>query len=328
MYQSPNQAHWQGRTDGTEASVLRWHQSIQFLHLRGNLPPTEQNHAVAILGFCSDEGVRRNKGRIGAFHAPEALRKVISNFPTQSQKAHLAIYDAGDCVCIDQHLAQAQEKLAEKVALLLQANYYPMLLGGGHEITYGHFQGIRKAFPHAKIGIINFDAHFDIRPVESPIGATSGTGFWQIAQEEQDFHYLALGIQENSNTQYLFDLAEQYGVEYVLGSSFNYDERQIVLQKIQNFINKVDIFYLTICLDVFAAPFAPAVSALAYNGIAPDKIFQDFFKYILASPKLKSMDIAELNPTLDIDGRTARLAASFIFEYVKSRGGSKENLLF
>jgi len=78
----------------------------------------------------------------------------------------------------------------------------------------------------------------------------------------------------------------------------------------------VDIVYLTVCLDVFAAAFAPAVSALAYNGILPDKIFQDFFKFILRSPKVKSMDIAELNPSLDIDNRTARLAASLIFDYV------------
>ncbi|SFF54647.1 formimidoylglutamase [Thermoflexibacter ruber] len=319
MYQSPNQSYWQGRIDGTETTVLRWHQIINLLPMRGNLSPPKQHNAVAILGFCSDEGVRRNKGRVGAFHAPAVLRKVISNFPAQSQKANLTIYDAGDCVCIEQNLEQAQETLAEKVALLLQANYYPMLLGGGHEITFGHFQGVKKAFPQAKIGMINFDAHFDIRPVEAPTGASSGTGFWQIAQEEKDFNYLVLGIQENSNTQYLFDLAGKYGVEYVLGSSFNYDERPKVLQKIQNFINKVDIFYLTICLDVFAAPFAPGVSALAYNGIFPDKVFQDFFHYILASPKLKSMDIAELNPTLDIDNRTARLAASFIFEYVKSR---------
>lgn len=319
MYQIPTKANWQGRIDGIMPETLRWHQVVDMLDLSQAIAHPAADNATAFLGFCSDEGVRRNKGRVGAFQAPEVIRKVISNFPAYQLGTSFSICDAGNCTCTDKNLEKSQQELAEKVAQLLAANYRPILLGGGHEITYGHFQGIKKAFPHAKIGIINFDAHFDIRPIEPNIGASSGTGFWQIANEESDFNYLALGIQENSNTQYLFDIADKFGVQYVLGSSFNYDERQEVIRKINDFIEKVDVIYLTVCLDVFAAPFAPAVSALAYNGILPDKIFQDFFKFILGSPKLKSMDIAELNPSLDIDNRTARLAASLIFEYVSKK---------
>lgn len=313
MYQKPNKTNWQGRIDGETPELLRWHQAVEMLDLSKEI--ADVHHSVALLGFCSDEGVRRNKGRVGAFHAPEVLRKVIANFPARKVGADFSLYDAGNCACVDENLEKSQEELAEKVAQLLRANYRPMLLGGGHEIAYGHFQGVKKAFPNAKIGVINFDAHFDIRPPETTVGASSGTGFWQIANEESDFNYLVLGIQENSNTQYLFDIADKFGVQYVLGSSFNYDERSEVIQKIESFMEKIDVLYLTICLDVFAAPFAPAVSALAYNGILPDKIFQDFFNSILRSPKLKSMDIAELNPSLDIDNRTARLAASLIFQY-------------
>jgi formiminoglutamase len=29
------------------------------------------------VGFCSDEGVRRNKGRIGSAAAPEAIRQAL-----------------------------------------------------------------------------------------------------------------------------------------------------------------------------------------------------------------------------------------------------------
>ncbi len=316
MYQIPNKDDWQGRIDGSAPEVLRWHQVVDMLDISQEINATDVDNTVAFLGFCCDEGVRRNKGRVGAFYAPQALRKVIANFPARQLGVDIPLFDAGNCICLDENLEKSQEELAEKVAQLLRANYRPMLLGGGHEIAYGHFQGIKKAFPNSRIGVINFDAHFDIRPPEPTVGATSGTGFWQIANEESNFNYLALGIQQNSNTQYLFDIADKFGAKYVLGSSFNYDDRNQVIAKISDFIENVDVIYLTICLDVFAAPFAPAVSALAYSGIFPDKIFQDFFDYILRSPKLKSMDIAELNPSLDIDNRTARLAAGLIFKYV------------
>ena len=34
---------------------------------------------VALVGFCSDEGVARNKGRIGARHAPDIIRRSLAN---------------------------------------------------------------------------------------------------------------------------------------------------------------------------------------------------------------------------------------------------------
>lgn len=314
MYQHPNKTNWQERTDGNEIDVLRWHQIIDCKDITA-ISMQAKKVAYAIVGFACDEGVRRNKGRVGAEAAPTTLRTICSNFPVHEANK-FTITDIGDCVCPDQHLEAAQAELAETIAQLLKNNYHPIVFGGGHEVAYGHFQGIKKAFPAKKIGIINFDAHFDIREPDPAIGASSGTGFWQIAHEETDFNYLVLGIQENSNTKRLFDTAHQFGVEYVLGDDFNYDNREAILLKVKEFIDKTDIVYLTICLDVFAAPFAPAVSALAYNGIIPDKVFKDVFRSILASPKLVSADIAELNPSLDIDNRTARLAASLVYEMV------------
>ncbi len=45
---------------------------------------------------------------------------------------------------------------------------YPIVLGGGHEIAFGHYCGIKDYNASIdrkdKLGIINFDAHFDLRP--------------------------------------------------------------------------------------------------------------------------------------------------------------------
>ncbi len=317
MYQPPQESRWQGRIDGDDPETKRWHQSIKFLDLNKS-HSVFSDHPYSILGFCSDEGVRRNKGRPGAYHGPEAVRKILSNFPSFVAGRELTMYDVGDCQCLDSNLERAQDELANKVHQLLSIHHRPILIGGGHEIVYGHFKGIKKSFPTEKIGVINFDAHFDNRPIDPIVGSSSGTGFWQLAQEEKDFKYLGLGLQHQSNTQQLFDLAQQFHMNFVPANHFNYDDRHLILEAIQHFIQQVDKVYLTICLDVFASAFAPGVSALANQGIVPDKIFYDAYKTILQSPKLISMDIAELNPTLDIDHRTARLAASLIFEYVKN----------
>lgn len=318
-YQPTGAAIWQGRTDGDTPDVQRWHQAVQPVNLSaGGLPALGGGRkGIAFLGFACDEGVRRNKGRTGAAGGPDALRKACAAFPVHFG-AH-ALVDAGDIVCTDGRLEAAQDALSATVQQILQAGYLPVLFGGGHEIAYAHERGIRRHIAAQHLGTINFDAHFDLRAPDAE-GASSGTGFWQIAEERGEegkpFHYLALGIQQNSNTQKLYETAAALGVEFLPASVFQLKYQERLIGAIQAFMQRSDKIYLTTCLDVFAAPYAPGVSATAYNGLIPDALFLDCFRTILRSGKLAGADIAELNPTLDTDQRTAKLAASLVFEIV------------
>ncbi|UYQ91503.1 formimidoylglutamase [Chitinophaga horti] len=319
FYNPPVQDYWQGRVDGTDAASLRWHQVVQCVDVSREVLPALQasQQGIVLLGFASDEGVRRNKGRVGAAQGPLVLRRSCASFPVHFE-GHLLI-DGGDINCANQDLSGAQQALATAVKSIIAAGYLPLLIGGGHEITYGHASGIYDSFQQEEIGLVNFDAHFDLR-VPGPEGASSGTGFWQLAEDcrqtARSFHYLALGIQQNSNTRRLFDTADSLGVMHLPGEYFHVLKRESLLRNIHLFLDGVDKVYLTTCLDVFAAAFAPGVSATAYNGIQPDALFLECYREILYSGKLAGVDIAELNPSFDFDNRTAKLAASIVFETV------------
>ena len=326
FYQPP--VTWTGRIDGTEEETLRWHQQIIPVNVLGGekfpvLKPGQQG--IVFLGFASDEGVKRNKGRVGAAEGPVALRVACANFPVHFN--NLVLVDAGDVVCYEGALEPAHELLCGVVLAIKKAGYLPVLLGGGHEITYGHAQALyahlHMNMPSAKLGLINFDAHFDLR-IPGVEGSTSGTGFYQLAEYakelEKPFHYLALGIQTNSNTQQLFRIAGELDAQYVDADAFHLQDRALLQAAISQFIKEVDQIYLTIDLDVFAAAFAPGVSATAYNGIRPDGLFLECYRTILQSGKLAGLDIAELNPGFDVDSRTAKLGASMVFEAVGSVG--------
>ena len=298
---------WTGRSDGKEKEHLRWHQIVKI----ETLANISESYDYGILGFVCDEGVLRNKGRIGAKHGPEFLRKACANFPNIK---NIQFADYGNVVCEHTDLEMAQTNLAEAVCKIQKQNTKTVLFGGGHEILFGHFSGLRNAFPKQKIGIINFDAHFDNRAIDQEIGATSGTGFWQIAKKDTNYDYLAIGIQQNSNTQILFDEATNTSTTYILADLFIPENEKEIFRILKDWVQKIDILYVTVCLDVFAAPFAPGVSATAYNGIIPDYFFKKVFKKVLSSEKLKAFDLAELNPDFDIDNRTAKLAASLVFD--------------
>jgi len=319
----PTALPWEGRRDGNDPASLRWHQYIQTTDIsRVSLPALKQGQkGIALLGFVSDEGVRRNKGRTGAAAGPAMIRKMCASFPVHFDD-HLLV-DAGDIVCEDNQLEMAQEALSATVHYLLQQGYLPVLLGGGHEIAYAHERGIRRYTGSTQqLGIINFDAHFDLR-IPASAGISSGSGFWQLAQDceaqSRAFHYLALGIQAHSNTAQLFRTAAELNVLYIPADAFHSQDRNTLRNAISTSLEQTDAIYLTIDLDVFAAPFAPGVSAVAYNGILPGGMFMECLRIILQSGKVAGIDIAELNPSFDVDNHTAKLGAALVFEAVMQR---------
>ena len=77
------------------------------------------------------------------------------------------------------------------------------------------------------------------------------------------------------------------------------------------FLAQVDALYLTIDLDVLPASVAPGVSAPAAYGV-PLPVISAVCRQVAASGKLLHLDVAELNPEFDIDGRTAKVAARLV----------------
>jgi len=317
MYKSPERALWRGRTDTYDGvDGARWHHAIQMLDLSKPLQVASGKGKFALLGFCSDEGVVKNMGRKGAADGPISIRKMAVNLPWHFA-ATTSIFDAGDVICPQGNLEQVQRLLGHKVASLLDAGYFPLLMGGGHEIAYGHFLGIYAHQPDKKIGIINIDAHFDLR--NDPLAPTSGTPFLQIAnfmnQESKPFNYLCLGIQPSGNTRALYKTAHERDVKYLeAGTLFHLSTGEIE-KVIAKFAKPLDSIYLTICLDVMDAAFAPGVSAPSAMGLSPQQV-GELLRIIIGSGKVISCDIAEMNPAFDQDNRTARLAANLLFRVI------------
>jgi len=299
---------WQGRLDGEE---LLHHRIFQRVKEENNYDTISTNDFV-LHGFAVDEGVRRNKGRQGAKDAPDVIRKNMSNFPVI--RPDFSLLDFGNITCEDGNLENAQNELAKNVSKVLLKGGESLVLGGGHEVTFGHYRGVKTAFQEQKIGIINFDAHFDNRQPQDGVGASSGTGFWQIAQEGE-INSLHIGIQRNSNTLKLFDTAHQFGMKYILADELFFENLPSIYERVNELAESVDFLYVTICMDVFNAAIAPGVSASAYNGIFADSAFMHLYRHILKNEKLIALDIAEVNPSFDIQDHTARLAASLANEW-------------
>lgn len=318
-YKTSSPSDWTGRIDSTENfDAFRWHQWVKLLDLSSEtLKPFEGTLGIALLGFCSDTGVRRNLGRAGAVNGPKAIRKELCNMPCWFESA-VHIFDAGDIHCIDDDLESAQAELSVAVKKLISLNLFPIVLGGGHETAYGHYNGLKSVFKEP-IGIVNFDAHFDLRPY--PNGGTSGTMFRQIAEDclnrSEPYHYLCIGVQRYGNTVDLFKTAERLGVHHILSKDLIDLSAWQVVKSLEDFTDPLEHLYVTICIDVFSSAFAPGVSATQPLGMDPELAFQ-MLKYLFKTQKVRGFDICEVSPRFDQDSTTANLAKVLIFSAVNA----------
>lgn len=165
--------------------------------------------------------------------------------------------------------------------------------------------------------MLNLDAHLDLR---RETRATSGTPFRQLSEDlaagGRPFHYSVIGLSRPSNTRALLETAERLGVAIL--SDVDTDVASAVAAA-QVLLERVDRVHLTLDLDVLPAAVAPGVSAPAAFGV-PLAVVLAVLRTVAASGRLGLFEVAELNPSFDIDARTARVAARCVDEVVRTLG--------
>lgn len=302
---------WQGRVDAEDGEAgRRWHQVVQFDD------DQKSDNYTSLIGYPNDLGVQANKGRVGASGGPNAIRQCLANLPWHWRGG---LKDVGDAKIFDQ-LGATQADFAAKVSSALQNNEKVLGLGGGHDIAWASFNGLASTTPK-RIGIINFDAHLDLR--KPAPDTSSGTPFRQVAEHcfknNTSFHYACLGVSKAANTQALFDYAALTETRMLFDVEFNLENAK---QLITPMLGDIDELYVTVCMDAFPVSLCPGVSAPSALGICPNEtikiiqwLSQNCNQYDVG---WRLSDIAELNPSFDSDNKTARFAARIAFELVQA----------
>src|SRR5699024_476476 len=301
MYQKPDQNSWTGRIDSLDdPRSFRFHQFVKCTDINHM---NKNENAFGIIGFECDEGVKRNKGRLGAAKAPNKIKKMLAPLPYNIGESKTI--DVGNVVCDNEKLEQHQKELGYYVTELIQQSKIPIILGGGHETLYGHYLGVREAVESdASVGVINIDAHFDLRDDHV---TSSGTMFHQIMNQDDKAGYLCLGVQTFSNTRKLFDTAEELDVIYILEENIGENNLQETFDTIDTFSKKHDYIMLTLDMDSIASSAAPGVSAPSPLGMDP-KVVRALLRYIVSQNNITSFDVSEVNPLVDENDKTVRLA--------------------
>lgn len=138
---------------------------------------------------------------------------------------------------------------------------------------------------------------------------TSETSFKKILDEDKNVEYAITGFQRLENSRSLIKNADEKGV-LVLEEEY---PEEFTISSLKSFVKKMDIVYVTICMDVFDGAAAPGVSFPTVLGMDSKK-GKRILRALMETKKVVCLDFAEINPRYDVANRTSRLAGYMIYE--------------
>ena len=266
---------------------------------------------VVVLGCPQDMGVERNHGRLGAREAPAEIRRALYRLTPLGLAIDPArIFDAGD-VPIQATLEENAALHQRIVRRFLADGKRVIVLGGGNDISYPDASAL--ALESQRMLAFNIDAHVDVR-ADMPMN--SGTPYRQLLEggfiAPERFHELGYQPQVNS-AAYLAYLQDK-GAR-VLGLSEW--RRRGVLDVVRDTLagSDADAIFWGFDMDAVRGADAPGVSAVNPLGLGADE-FVGLWALAGSDPRTRLVELSEVNPRFDADGRTARLASVAIYSYL------------
>lgn len=279
---------------------------LRFGDIQAAAKPDFDAARLVLIGFPEDEGVKRNGGRPGAAMAPDTIRHYLMRFTPHALYAGRhsrlieQIYDLGN-IPVSGDVEADQAALGDEVARVLKAGKTPIVLGGGHETTFGHFLGYAALGEH--VHLLNWDAHPDVRPLKEG-QAHSGSPFRQALEHNAypAAGYTVAGLQPHAVAKAHLNYMKAKKVQILWRDEVNAATIEHVYATLP------ESSLVSLDFDVMDQAFAPGVSAPCSEGLVPSHLKQLAF---LAGkhPNVRSFDLVEVNPHYDRDGQTARLAA-------------------
>lgn len=271
--------------------------------------------SFALLGNPDDEGIKINGGRPGASFAPDTIRKYFYKMtPSFEVKKTPLIFDVGNINCAKElGVRHAESQIIS--SKIFSQNAKAILLGGGHDYGFPDCASFLDNFSNKKNKplIVNFDAHFDVRPTNQ--GLSSGTPFYRLLEKYKNFEFVEYGIQEQCNSKIHFNWLKNKKAKVITLSQINKNKDFFKATKFISNLNKKRPTFLSIDIDVFSSAYAPGCSQSWSTGLEPN-LFFNLFAELITKLDVKGIGIYEVSPQLDTDDRTSKLAAQIIYKYI------------
>jgi formiminoglutamase len=270
---------------------------------------------IVILGCPQDEGVRRNKGRVGAALAPDAIRTQFYKLTPVGISAE--VFDLGDTIILST-LEETHDLHSKIVEQILRDGKRLIVLGGGNDISFPDGFAMSKTFGFDNWLALNIDAHFDVRD-DKP--RNSGTPYRQLLNENLivPTNFYEIAYQPQAASPVYFEYLQKQRVNLMSVEEYKISKAnfpKLIGDKLSSFEADVSIFW-GFDTDSVRASDAPGVSAPSPIGLTAEE-FTAMANLAGKFAQTKIVEFTELNPNFDVDNRTAKLIACAMHAFLSA----------
>ena len=293
----------------------------------------KSNATYAVLGIAEDVGVRANMGRSGAEKAWSSCLSALCNIQSNSytNPSNTIILGEIDCKAEQQRackldikdpnyqtkigglVQQIDTKVSRVIAKIISAKKIPVIIGGGHNNSYGNIKGAATALK-AGINCINLDPHTDFRALEH---RHSGNGFSYAMEEGYLEKYYILGLHKNYTSGAVFEKMDtlkekikySFYEDYITGTPFKQ-----MLEQAKNFCANSP-FGLELDMDAIEQMGSSAISPSGFS-------LQQAREYVYYFSRLKNcqyIHVCEGAPSRELHYNQVAKAISYLVSDVISK---------
>ena len=309
----------------------------KFSYLHPGKPAVFKDQFVKKVNECLIPYSEGEKGEIGliglpfskssisasqASDAPRTIRASLGSYSTfsgeqETDYGHVRIVDFGDVMTHPTDTEESIQRLHLSVNEMIGMHGCEryIMLGGDHGVSYPSIRAFSESF--GKIGVIQWDAHHDVRNLEDG-GRTNGTPFRSLIEGGylKGEHLVQVGIRDFANAKKYHDYTKEKGVSvYSMADIDSNGIVTIIRKEIKRLAQLVDIIYLSVDMDVVDQNFAPGCPAIGPGGITSRELLSSISE-AASHEKVKAMDIVEIDPSKDFRDMTSRLAAGCMLRFM------------
>lgn len=294
---------------------------------------------IGILGVPQDLGASRR----GVDMGPSSLR--IAGLHRRLEKLGYKVKDFGNVTCHDigefhkehQHGSQGQPNLRyldhiletsalmkEVIGKIIRDQCFPLILGGDHSINIGTMLGLRQLNNGGKTGMIWVDAHADFNTHETttsgnihgmPLAVNTGRGYKTLinlgpAPNVVEKNTVIIGARSIDPEE--AELLKKSAVHVFTMSDI--DEQgfsSVAKEAISLAVNGVEHLHVSFDIDALDPKEAPGTGTPVPGGLTYREAHL-LMELVYRTKLLSSMEMVEINPTLDVHNTTANLGVGLI----------------
>ncbi|MBQ2315662.1 MAG: arginase [Treponema sp.] len=224
-----------------------------------------------------------------------------------------------------QPISRACTALANTVEASIQRNEFPLVLGGDHSVVLGTVAGLHAAYrsKDIRLGVLYVDAHGDFNTAETTpsgnihgecLAASAGFGLPELVNlhhdgpklDPQNICFVGTRDLDTGERQ----LMRQAGVTVYSMSDIDRLGFSEVVKKVKLFFKThCDVVHISFDMDALDPSIAPGTGVPVPGGLNFREALL-LMEEMAALNTVRSMEIVEVNPILDVRNDTAAMAVS------------------